>query len=135
MDELRSVNPDRRINVVIKEKMFVTCDNQLLKLALTNLLNNAWKYTGKTNDPSIEFGAKKTAREIVYYVKDNGTGFDMSKKDRLFKPFSRLHSDNEFSGTGIGLTIVERAISRHGGMVWAESEPGKGAVFYFTVKT
>jgi light-regulated signal transduction histidine kinase (bacteriophytochrome) len=134
IDELRSTNPGREVKVVIEEKIVVTGDNQLLRLALSNLLNNAWKYTGKTDEPCVEFGRMYKNNKTIYYVKDNGAGFDMSKKAQLFKPFSRLHSDTEFSGIGIGLTIVERVIRRHGGRVWAESEVGKGAIFYFTME-
>lgn len=134
IDELRSTSPGREVKVVIEGNIVVTGDNQLLRLALSNLLNNAWKYTGKTDEPYIEFGRMNKNNKIIYYVKDNGAGFDMSKKAQLFKPFSRLHSDTDFSGIGIGLTIVERAIRRHGGRVWAESEVGMGSIFYFTME-
>jgi light-regulated signal transduction histidine kinase (bacteriophytochrome) len=97
-------------------------------------LSNAWKYSQKVENPKIEFGAFREDGKLIYYVKDNGAGFDMGQADKLFTPFQRLHSEKEFPGTGVGLAIVERAIIRHGGRVWAEGERGKGATFYFTLE-
>jgi signal transduction histidine kinase len=102
-------------------------------VVLENLLGNAWKYTGREAEARIEFGMEEAGGETVYFVRDNGTGFDMSQADRLFNPFRRLHDEAEFEGTGIGLATVRKIIERHGGKVWAEGEVGKGAVFYFTL--
>jgi len=126
----------RSVEFVIAEGVTASGDEQLLRAALTNLLGNAWKYTNKQTHPRIEFGTTLRGRqhgEPVYFVRDNGAGFDMDKADRLFAPFQRLHSKIEFSGTGIGLATVQRIIQRHGGRVWAEGQVGKGATFYFTL--
>jgi light-regulated signal transduction histidine kinase (bacteriophytochrome) len=104
-----------------------------LRIAVTNLLDNAWKFTGRIADPRIEFGTAIMDGENVYYIRDNGAGFDMAYADKLFGAFQRLHSTDEFPGTGIGLATVKRIINRHGGRVWAESEMQKGATFYFTL--
>jgi light-regulated signal transduction histidine kinase (bacteriophytochrome) len=109
-------------------------DPQLLQIALDNLIGNAWKYTARAAEPSIEFGALTgQTGETVYFLKDNGAGFDSARSDQLFKPFSRLHSKQDFSGTGLGLATVHRIITRHKGRVWGEGKPGAGATFYFTV--
>jgi light-regulated signal transduction histidine kinase (bacteriophytochrome) len=102
---------------------------------MENLLSNAWKFTSQTEHPEIEFGIEMRDGRSVYYVRDNGAGFDMIYAKKLFAPFQRLHSANEFPGTGIGLATVQRIILRHGGKCWAESSPGNGATFYFTVAT
>jgi signal transduction histidine kinase len=106
-----------------------------MRIVLQNLLRNAWKFTGKTEAAQIEFGCFKNGAVVIFYVRDNGAGFDQRLADRLFKPFQRLHAASEFPGTGIGLATVQRIIQRHGGEVWAEGEVGKGAVFYFTLDT
>jgi len=124
----------RSVEFVIAEGVTASGDERLLRVVLANLLGNAWKYTGQQAQPRIEFGVTSGQRgEPVYFVRDNGAGFDMSEADRLFAPFQRLHSKTEFSGTGIGLATVQRIIQRHGGRVWAESRAGKGAIFYFTL--
>lgn len=130
--ELREANPGRSVEVSIMEGLKASADHNLIEIVLLNLLGNAWKFTSKTENARIEFGAFELS-EIVYYVRDNGAGFDPDYKDKMFGPFQRLHSTDEFEGTGIGLTIVERIIHRHGGKVWAEGEPGKGATVYFTL--
>jgi light-regulated signal transduction histidine kinase (bacteriophytochrome) len=104
-----------------------------VKLAVQNLLDNAWKFTSKVTDAKIEFGSIEKDGETAFYVKDNGAGFSMDYSDKLFVPFQRLHPSEEFEGSGIGLATVQRIISRHGGRVWAESEVGEGSTFYFTI--
>jgi len=105
----------------------------LLRIAINNLIDNAWKFTGMIEQPRIVFGADYFEGKRVYYIKDNGTGFDMSYAGKLFSAFYRLHSPDEFPGTGIGLSIVWRIIKRHGGKIWADGEVGRGATFYFTL--
>jgi len=132
-EELREMNHGRNIEVVVQGGLTASADPRLIELALSNLLGNAWKFTSRTEQARIEFGSMEIDGETVYYVKDNGAGFDPEYADKMFWPFHRLHSENEFEGTGIGLTIVERVIRRHGGKVWAEGKVGKGATVYFTL--
>jgi two-component system sensor histidine kinase/response regulator len=131
--QLAMKEPERRVQFFIAEGITVVGDARLLRVAMENLLGNAWKYTGRKPDAVIEFGMEEEAEKMVYYVRDNGAGFDMDMADRLFKPFTRLHDREEFDGNGIGLASVQRIIHRHGGELWAEGEVGKGAVFYFTL--
>jgi hypothetical protein len=100
---------------------------------MSNLIGNAVKFTRTTREPRIEIGTMTTDAEIIYYVRDNNIGFDMKDADQIFTPFRQLHKTEEYEGSGIGLAIVERIIKRHGGRIWAEGEPGKGATFYFTL--
>jgi light-regulated signal transduction histidine kinase (bacteriophytochrome) len=109
------------------------CDKRLIRIALENLIGNAWKYTGKTENARIEFGLIRKGNEKIFFIADNGAGFDMNQAYKLFAPFKRLHSDSTYPGTGIGLTTVQKIIYRHNGKIWAESSPGKGAAFYFTL--
>jgi light-regulated signal transduction histidine kinase (bacteriophytochrome) len=102
-------------------------------IALENLIGNAWKYSGKQKEAVIRFGTIKERGETIFYIQDNGAGFDMSKAHNMFNPFQRLHSAQEFSGTGVGLATVRRIIERHGGRIWAEGSQGIGATFYFTL--
>ncbi len=125
--------PERRVSFDIEDGIVVDGDARLLRVVLENLFDNAWKYTGREREARIEFGRKKDRGEAVYFVKDNGTGFEMSMVDKLFVPFRRLHAGQEFEGTGIGLATVQRIIERHGGKVWAEGEVGEGAIFYFSL--
>jgi light-regulated signal transduction histidine kinase (bacteriophytochrome) len=106
-----------------------------MRIALENLLGNAWKFTRDVLHPRVEFGTRAVSGETVYFVADNGAGFDMQYADKLFGAFQRLHGPDEFEGTGIGLATVQRIIHRHGGRIWAESAVGKGATFYFTLGT
>jgi light-regulated signal transduction histidine kinase (bacteriophytochrome) len=129
--DLREADPDRQVSAIVTEGLLVNADPALLRIALENLLNNAWKFTGKTARPQIEVGTSGSDGGPEYYVKDNGAGFDMAAAQRLFGAFERLHSASEFPGTGIGLTTVQRIIRRHGGRIRAESKPGGGATFYF----
>jgi len=132
-DDLRTREPGRQIECVVAPGATVQADPNLLRIALGNLLNNAWKYTSKTEQPRVEFGSTQEEGGTVYYVRDNGAGFDMVQYGRLFNAFQRLHTGNDFPGTGIGLSIVQRIIKRHGGRIRAEGEVGKGATFYFTL--
>jgi len=132
-DQLQKAAPERSVTFVANGPLRVVGDKALLKIALTNLLENAWKFTGNTEQPQVEFGARKSGRKTVYFVRDNGAGFNSSMSERLFMPFQRLHSASEFPGSGIGLAIVSRIIERHGGRIWAEAAIGKGATFYFTI--
>jgi len=127
------VCPDRHVEWRIQDGLKVRGSRLLLEVSLDNLFGNAWKYTEKADPACIEFGTTKQNGEIVYFVKDNGVGFDMQYADKLFKPFQRLHSQEDYPGTGVGLATVERVIRRHGGSIWAESEEGRGATFLFSL--
>jgi PAS domain S-box-containing protein len=130
---LQQTQPERRVNFVISRGLTASGDHQLLRVALENLLGNAWKFTGKCPQARIEFGAIQNGDKKAYFVRDNGAGFDMTYAGKLFGAFQRLHETTEFPGTGIGLATVQRIIHRHGGRVWAEGAVGKGATFYFTL--
>jgi light-regulated signal transduction histidine kinase (bacteriophytochrome) len=130
---LRQAAPERQADFRITAGIAANCDAGLLRMALENLLGNAWKYTGKAEKAVIEFGVAESGSEPAYFVRDNGAGFDRAHADKLFVPFKRLPDAEEFKGFGIGLATVERIIRRHGGRIWAEGEPGKGATFYFTL--
>ncbi|MFZ2948086.1 MAG: PAS domain S-box protein, partial [Desulfuromonadaceae bacterium] len=132
-EELRKAEPKGRITVNIAPHVEVFADPRLLKVVMENLLGNAWKYTSKCTDARIEFGVEEQEGETVYFVRDNGAGFDMAYADKLFLPFHRLHKTDEFPGIGIGLATVQRIIHRHGGRIWAESAVGEGATLYFTL--
>jgi signal transduction histidine kinase len=131
--ELRGNDPERTVETIIEDGLTAHGDERLLRLVLENLLGNAWKYTARQNDGKITFGTRMLGDETVYFISDNGAGFDMARADELFKPFSRLHSSEEFDGTGIGLATVQRIIARHGGRIWAEASPESGATFSFTL--
>ncbi len=132
-EELRRQYPRHNVHFTIEPEMIVHGDPPLLRIALNNLMENAWKFTQKSKNPKIEFGTIRRKDRLIYFVRDNGPGFNMDYSGKLFQPFQRLHSDQEFPGTGIGLATVDRIIRRHGGSIWAESPPGQGAVFYFTL--
>lgn len=125
--------PDREIGIDIADGLRAYGDAGLLRIVLENLLDNAWKYTGKTAQAHISFEAEQQDGEAVFRVRDNGAGFDMKFVDKLFGAFQRLHHRDEFEGTGVGLATIQRIVHRHGGRVWAEAEPGMGATFRFTV--
>jgi PAS domain S-box-containing protein len=129
---LRSAEPGRRAEVVIADALVTTGDSRLIRVALENLLSNAWKFTSKCEQAIISVGVVDQPGGRVFFVRDNGAGFDMRYAGKLFDPFQRLHPAAEFEGSGIGLAIVHRILSRHGGRIWAESKPGKGATFFFT---
>jgi PAS domain S-box-containing protein len=132
-EELQQNNPDRAVEVVIREGVFVNGDPTLLKIALENLVNNAWKFSSREARPQFEFGTTVKEGKTACFIRDNGVGFDMAYVDKLFGAFQRLHTSLEFPGTGIGLATVRRVFNRHGGQVWVEAEVGKGATFYFTL--
>ena len=132
--ELKMTEPERSVRFSITPGVQVKGDQRLLRIVLENLLGNAWKFTSKTKDPVIEFGfLKNDDAKTTYFVRDNGAGFNEAYADKLFLPFQRLHSIAEYAGTGIGLASVLRVIKKHGGRIWAESKPGAGATFYFTL--
>ena len=132
IEELQKHEPQRRVEVTVMSGMTIRGDRSLLLIVLENLLGNAWKYTGGMETASIEFGSETMGNETVYFVQDNGIGFDMKYANKLFTPFQRLHSSGEFPGTGIGLATVARIIARHDGRIWAEAAPDQGARFHFT---
>jgi signal transduction histidine kinase len=133
LEDLSAAHPQRNVNGVVQLGCHANADKGLMQVVLQNLLRNAWKFTGHRDAAHIEFGCIQDGPESTYFVRDNGAGFDPRLSDRLFKPFQRLHTEGEFSGTGIGLATVQRIIARHGGRIWAEGEIGKGATFYFTL--
>lgn len=138
MDTLRQIQeqiPDREVKIDIAKNINAVGDRKLISLVLQNLLGNAWKFTENTDQPYIEFGVIGSDDEPVYFVRDNGVGFDMHYVNKLFGTFQRLHHDHEFEGSGIGLASVQRIIERHGGQVWAEGSVGNGATFFFTLKS
>lgn len=133
LDDLRTEQPERKVVIEVARGARAFADESLMQVVLENLLRNAWKYTSKTADAHIVFGHDDRPEGMVFFVRDNGAGFDPRYADRLFRPFQRLHSQSEFPGTGIGLTTTSRIIGRHGGRIWAESKVDQGATFYFTL--
>lgn len=131
--DLQKIESGRAAVVNIEENLSAYGDKRLLKIILVNLLGNAWKFTSNRENAEISFGRQQKDGQEVYFIRDNGAGFDMAYADKLFGAFQRLHSAAEFEGTGIGLATVQRIVNRHGGRVWAEGEVNKGAVFYFTL--
>lgn len=130
---LERAQPERSVDVMIEEGLTCEGDPRLLAVVLDNLLGNAWKFTGKREDARIEFGATRKDRNTVYFVRDNGAGFDMAFANKLFGVFQRLHAAADFEGTGVGLATVQRVVSRHEGRVWAEGAVNRGATFFFTL--
>ena len=125
--------PSHNVKLHVIENIMVCGDIKLLSIAVDNLISNAWKYTTKTTQPAVEFGQENQANKPVYFIRDNGAGFDMENADKLFNAFQRMHTSKEFEGTGIGLTTAARIIKRHGGEIWADAKPNHGATFYFTL--
>jgi PAS domain S-box-containing protein len=123
----------RKVTLVITPGLVANGDYHLIHVMLENLLSNAWKYTSKVTDARIKFGTNRQDGETIYYLRDNGIGFDMQYADKIFDAFKRLHADSQFEGSGIGLATVQRIIHRHGGRIWVEAEPSKGATFCFTL--
>jgi len=134
IDDLRANEPQRDVAVALPGAAPACCDAGLIRIALVNLLGNAWKFTSRTPQARIEFGSFARGAGMVYFVRDNGAGFDMRHAGRLFGAFQRFHRASDFPGTGIGLATVRRIVNRHGGQIWAESAPGQGATFYFTLE-
>ena len=134
LDELRDMQANPNASSHVQPGLQATGDQRLLRVALSNLLSNAWKYSAGVPHPFIEFGAREGEDGPVFYVRDNGAGFDVAAAgERLFRPFQRFHSDAKFQGHGVGLAIVQRVVEKHGGRLWAESAPGRGACFFFTL--
>jgi light-regulated signal transduction histidine kinase (bacteriophytochrome) len=131
-DALQDEEPDRKVEFRISRGLTARGDKSLLMQMMVNLLGNAWKYSATNPSPRIEFGKEVVAGQEIFYVKDNGVGFDMAFSDKLFGAFQRLHG-SEFEGTGIGLATVKSIVDRHRGKIWAESKPGEGATFYFSL--
>jgi light-regulated signal transduction histidine kinase (bacteriophytochrome) len=132
-EEHQKSNPDRAVDVTVQDGIIVQGNPFMMKIFLENLMDNAWKFTGKEAHPRIEFGTTARDGKTICFIRDNGVGFDMAYVDKLFGAFQRLHTTHEFPGTGIGLATVKRIINRHNGQIWAEGEVGKGATFYFTL--
>jgi signal transduction histidine kinase len=132
--DLHVRDPSRAVEIAVWDEMRVDADPRLLRAALENLMGNAWKFTGKVERPRIEVGALRDNGRSTFFVKDNGAGFDMAYASKLFGAFQRLHSERDYAGTGIGLATVQRIMHRHGGRIWADAKPGKGAVFFFTLE-
>lgn len=131
--ELQQTQPQRQVEFVIAPGLMVKADENLMRIMLTNLLGNAWKFSSKHPTARIELGVKQSEGETIYFVRDDGAGFDMTYAGKLFGVFQRMHSEAEFEGSGVGLATVQRIIHRHGGRIWAESALEQGATFYFTL--
>jgi PAS domain S-box-containing protein len=132
-EELGTAHPERSVKTSITPELWADADPQLLRIVIGNLLENAWKYTAKCPAARIEIGQTEYADKLCFFVRDNGAGFDMDAAAKLFTPFQRMHTQQEFEGTGIGLATVQRILHRHGGRIWAEAAVDQGATFYFTV--
>jgi light-regulated signal transduction histidine kinase (bacteriophytochrome) len=130
---LQQQQPERSVQWAIEDGITVQADRSLMQIAMQNLLENAWKFTGKTDRPVIRVGMIDHDGACDLFVADNGVGFDMAYADRLFGAFQRLHHESEFAGTGIGLAIVHRILRRHEGRIWVHASPGHGATFFFNV--
>ena len=133
LQSLQSSEPNRKVNIDIQQNMHAKGDLRLLRIVLHNLLSNSWKFTRECDSPKIQFGLTNNRKEPAYFVKDNGVGFDIKYADKIFGIFQRLHTREEFDGTGIGLASVQRVVNRHGGKVWVNAKDQKGATFYFTL--
>ena len=131
--QLQRAQSARRVEIDVAAGIVAEGDARLLRIALENLLGNAWKFTGKREEPRVEVGVTPEAEGGAYFIRDNGAGFDMAYASKLFGAFQRLHSTDEFEGTGIGLATVQRIVNRHGGRIWAIGEVDRGATFYFTL--
>ena len=136
VQEWQTLQPERQVSLDIEDGLLAQGDGRLVKLVLENLLGNAWKFTSHEVNAGISVGQIVDAAGLrVFFVRDNGVGFDMAYVNKLFRPFQRLHAVKEFAGTGIGLATVSRIVERHGGQIWADAKPGQGAVFFFSLPT
>lgn len=133
IEELRRRDVTRKLSAEIAPELVIDADARLMRIALENLIGNAWKFTANVDRPKVTIGTQQVEGERVFFVRDNGAGFDMAFADRLFTPFQRLHATRDYAGTGIGLATVRRIIERHGGRIWAQAAPGEGATFFFTL--
>jgi signal transduction histidine kinase len=131
--ELRQSEPGRDVIFAISDELETLADPVLMRIALSNLLGNAWKYTGRLPQALVAFSKEKSGDQDIFCVRDNGAGFDMAYASKLFAPFQRLHSAREFPGSGVGLACVARVIHKHGGRIWADAKAGQGAAFFFTI--
>ncbi len=131
--ELQEGEPSRKVAIDIADGLTAQGDARLITIVLANLLGNAWKYTAKRPESQIALGQENNGNDTVFYVRDNGAGFDMAYADKLFAPFQRLHQASEFEGNGIGLATVQRIIARQGGRIWVKAAVGEGATFFFTL--
>jgi light-regulated signal transduction histidine kinase (bacteriophytochrome) len=130
---LRSSHPERKVAFVVQDGLAAHADRRLMQVLLENLLGNAWKFTARTPSPRVELGSLERDGVSVFYVRDNGAGFNQANAGRLFSPFQRLHAERDFPGTGVGLATVRRVVERHGGRVWAEGQVNAGATVYWTL--
>jgi len=130
---VRERYPDRVVELSIEADMIVQGDPRLLRIAIENLIDNAWKYTAHTTPAKVRIGSEHREHGRTFFVSDNGIGFDMAYSSKLFGPFQRLHAESQYPGTGIGLVTVQRILARHGGRIWVHAEPNRGATFYFTI--
>ena len=133
VEQFVKTEPERQATFKIAEGIITVGDQLLLRVVIENLLGNAWKYTGEQEEAVIEFGESKYKGKQAYFVRDNGAGFDMASAGKLFAPFQRFHDSDRFKGHGVGLATVKRIINRHKGEIWAQSQAGKGATFYFSL--
>jgi signal transduction histidine kinase len=131
--DLHHADPGRQVSIEVEPGMHAECDPVLMRTVLENLIGNAWKFTRPTRGATIRFGRQMDKGETVYFVADNGVGFNLAEAHKLFAPFQRFHSAAEFEGSGIGLATVHRIVRRHGGHIRAQSAPGEGATFFFTL--
>ena len=132
IEELRQIEPKRQVEINISPKLILISDFKMLTIIMNNLIGNAWKFSSNNEHARIDVGCKTTPGSIIYYVSDNGCGFDSRYSDKLFQVFQRLHTEDEFPGTGIGLSTVSRLLKKLDGRIWAESELHNGSTFYFT---
>jgi light-regulated signal transduction histidine kinase (bacteriophytochrome) len=131
--ELRETSPGRHVATIVQQSVRCLADERLVHILLKNLIENAWKFSKTRQDAVVEFGETSRNGRRTFFVRDNGAGFSMENASRMFNPFQRFHAQEQFEGTGIGLAIVKRVVSRHGGAVWAESQKDKGATFFFAL--
>jgi len=133
IENILKTDTSRKVNFIVEPELKPKADPKMIRIVLENLIGNAYKYSALNAEAEIKFGKKDYYGQDVFYISDNGAGFDMNKADKLFQPFQRFHSSEEFKGTGVGLSTVKKIIEKHGGQIWAESEVGVGSTFYFTL--